>query len=230
MPKLSYHPDFDGVIPAKYSVNFNRLFAIYSAFLFRRRFDSIYIDGTFRPGSLDRTVWYMNHHTWWDALIPSFLNSKIFHQRMWAIMDEKQLRKYPFFRKLGAFSVDRLHPRSALNALEYAVDALQQDHSSLFIFPQGKIEPEYLAQIKFETGLAWLYRSLPNVDFVPIVTTMNSRYSEKPRLFVSIGTPMRSNETDRKKLSIQFEQSTTNLLNHIREIAEQEHPLINRLL
>lgn len=230
MPKLSYHPDFDGVIPAQYSVNFNRLFAIYSANLFRRRFDSIYIDGTFRPGSLDRTVWYMNHHTWWDALIPNLLNSKVFHQDMRAIMDEEQLRKYPFFRKLGAFSVDRSHPRSALNALEYAVDALQQDHSSLYIFPQGKIEPEFIDPMKFEGGLAWLYRSLPNVDFVPIATTMNTRYSDKPRLLISIGTPLRSNETDRKKLTGLFEQSITDVLSHIRDIAEHEHPLIDRLL
>jgi 1-acyl-sn-glycerol-3-phosphate acyltransferase len=145
-------------------------------------------------------------------------------------MDEKQLRKYPFFRKLGAFSVDRSHPRNALNALEYAVDALQQDHSSLYIFPQGKIESEFINPMKFEWGLAWLYRSLPNVDFVPIATTLNTRYSEKPRLFISIGTPMRSNETDRKKLTGIFEQSTTDLLSHIRDIAEHEHPFINRLM
>ena len=230
MPNLSYHPDYEGVIPDQYSVYFNRLFSIYSTYLFKRRFDGVYIDGSFRPGSLDRTVWYMNHHTWWDALIPPMLSAKVFHQNMRAIMDENQMRKYPFFRKLGAFSVDRSHPRSALHALEYAADSLQRDQACLYIFPQGKIEAEYIQPLKFEGGLAWLYRSLPNVDFVPIATTLNTRYSEKPRLFISIGTPLRSKETDRKRLTGLFEQSTTNLLSHIREIAEHEHPLINRLL
>jgi 1-acyl-sn-glycerol-3-phosphate acyltransferase len=230
MASLKYHDEFPGVLPAAVSKSFNRLFKPYAMWLYRRRFDAVYYKGDYRPGSLDSTVWYMNHYSWWDALTPFLLNELIHRQNLRAIMDEVQVRNYPFFRKLGAFSVDRTNPRKAVQSLRYAADCLTHDRTGLYIFPQGAIRPEMERPIKFESGLAWLYQSCPSIDFVPIVTTMNTRYSDRPRLFIRSGIPIKKSTNDRDQLTNVLSQALEALMDDLHITAEEEHPLWNRLL
>ncbi len=227
---MKYHPDFPGVIPMAESLMFKRLFRPYAMWLFRRRFDAVYFKGEYRPGSLDSTVWYMNHYTWWDALIPFLLNELLHKQNLLAIMDEVQVRKYPFFRKLGAFSVDRSNPRKAVQSLKYAADCLTQEQMGLYIFPQGAIRPEMERPIKFESGLAWLYQSCPSIDFVPIATTMNTRFSDKPRLYIRSGIPIKKSTNNRDQLTEALCSGLAELMDDLHRTAEEEHPLWQRLV
>lgn len=217
-------------LPAAESDLFRRVFRPYAMWLFRRRFDAVYYEGGYRPGSLDRTVWYLNHHSWWDALTPFLLNEKLFHQNVRAVMDATQLRKYPFFRRLGAFSVNRSNPRAAMQSLQYAADSMQREKSGLYIFPQGKIEDECVDPIRFEKGLAWLYQALPKVDFVPVATTMNTRFSDRPRLFVAVGQPVRTSSTDRNEISGLLEAALLEQLARARESSRDENGLPHRLI
>lgn len=230
MAQLNYHPSYPGVIPVSGSRLFKRLFKPYAMGLFHRRFDAVYYKGDYRPSSLDSTVWYMNHYTWWDALIPFLLNEKLHKQNIRAIMDEVQVRKHPFFRKLGAFSIDRSNPRNAVNALRYAADSLTQERVGLYIFPQGAIRPELERPIQFESGLAWLYQSCPSVDFVPAVSTMNTRYSDRPRLYIRSGSPMKRSSADRDQLTVALRDGLHDLMDELHTVAEEEHPLWHRLI
>jgi len=230
MAKLKYHLEFPGVIPSSESTLFNRLFKPYAMWLYRRRFDAVYYKGEYRPGSLDSTVWYLNHYSWWDALTPFLLNEKLYKQNLRAIMDEVQVRKYPFFNKLGAFSVDRSNPRKAVQSLKYAADCLTQERIGLYIFPQGSIRPEMERPIKFESGLAWLYQSCPSIDFVPVVTTMNTRYSDRPRLYIRSGTPIKKSTDDRGRITEALNQGMEALMIDLHRVAEEEHPLWQRLI
>ncbi len=230
MAKLNYHSSFPGVIPASESPVFRRLFRPYAFWLFRRRFDAVYYKGDYRPGSLDSTVWYMNHYTWWDALTPFLMNELLHKQNIRAVMDEVQLRKYPFFSKLGAFSVDRTNPRKAVQSLGYAAECLTHERIGLYIFPQGSIRPEMERPIHFESGLAWLYQSCPSIDFVPVVTTMNTRYSDRPRLYIRSGSPVKRSGGDRDQLTAALRDSMHQLMDDLHVTAEEQHPLWQRLL
>ncbi len=230
MPQLSYHPDFPGVIAESESKWFKTIFRPYAMWLFRRRFDAVYYKGNYRPGSLDSTVWYMNHYSWWDALTPFLLNESLHKQYLRAMMDEVQIRKYPFFRKLGAFSVNRTNSRHAVQSLHYAADMLTAERMALYIFPQGAIRPEMERPIQFESGLAWLYQSCPSVDFVPVATTMNTRYSDRPRLFIHSGSPVKKSTDDRAQLSMTLSDGLTGLMDELHRTAEEEHPLWQRLV
>jgi len=230
MAKLKYHLEYPGVIPPSESAAFKRIFKPYVMWLYRRRFDAVYYKGDYRPGSLDSTVWYLNHYTWWDALTPFLLNEKLHKQNLRAIMDEVQVRKYPFFRKLGAFSVDRSNPRKAVQSLKYAADCLTNERIGMYIFPQGSIRPEMERPIKFESGLAWLYQSCPSIDFVPIVTTMNTRYSDRPRLYIRSGTPIKKSTNDRDQLTEALSQGLEALMVDLYTTAEEEFPLWQRLM
>lgn len=230
MASMNYHPDFPGVIPNIDSLLFSRMFRPYALWLYRKRFDAVYYKADYRPGSLDSTVWYLNHYTWWDALTPFLLNELLHKQHLRAMMDEVQVRKYSFFRKLGAFTVDRTNPRKAVQSLKYAADCLTHERTGLYIFPQGVIRPEFERPINFESGLAWLYQSCPAIDFVPIMTTMNTRYSEKPRLYIRSGSPIKKSTNDRYQLTLELSKGLESLMDDLYTTAEDEHPLWQRLM
>lgn len=103
---------------------FIRLFYRYVLTLYRRRFQAVWLDDTAVQPDLRATLYMGNHNAWWDALTPLLLNERVLHQRARAVMDEEQLRRYPFFRRLGVFSIDRKHPRRALASLEHAAELL----------------------------------------------------------------------------------------------------------
>ncbi|MDX1586425.1 MAG: hypothetical protein R3222_06770, partial [Balneolaceae bacterium] len=57
-------------IPARESSLFIALFSRYVRFLFWRRFSNIWIRQEYKPNSYSKTVYYLNHHSWWDGIIP----------------------------------------------------------------------------------------------------------------------------------------------------------------
>ena len=48
-----------------------------------------------------------NHASWWDALMPILISLDHFDHDAYGVMEERQLRRFGFFRKLGMFSIDR---------------------------------------------------------------------------------------------------------------------------
>ncbi|MDZ7773685.1 MAG: lysophospholipid acyltransferase family protein [Balneolaceae bacterium] len=162
--------------------------------LFRRRFDQVWLRQRYRPDSSSRTVYYLNHHSWWDGLIPLLLNEYRFGQRARAMMENRQMRRYPFFSRIGAFSVNRGNPRSALRSLRYAVESMRRPRACLFIYPEGTLTPPG-SRMDFEGGLAWLHDRLAReeleVDFVPVALHMHTLRGSRPELHLSVGDAVR---------------------------------------
>lgn len=142
-------------IPARESKLFINIFRFYTRMLFRRRFEHVWLRQEYQPGDESRTVYYLNHNSWWDGLIPFLLNEYRFGQRARALMEDKQIEQYPFFNKIGAFSINRDNTRSAITSLRYAVQSMQRKQASLFIYPEGELRP-ISGTLDFEGGLGWL--------------------------------------------------------------------------
>ena len=181
----------------KYSPVFYRIFSWYVLFLFRRRFQCVWVDKSNYLSTGTSTLFIGNHNLWWDGLIPLLLNETIFHHRGRAMMDEVQLRKHPFFRYLGTFSINRQHPRKARQSLEHAAglinNAKVNDPVGLWLYPEGKlVSPE--TPITLESGLIWLARSIDNkkAEIVPFATHIHCMRSDKPELFIKFGNPVAS--------------------------------------
>ena len=113
-------------LPEKESPVFVRVFYWYVLSLYRRRFRAVWLDDRQLLSSRRATLFIGNHNTWWDALTPLLLNERVIHKRARAMMDEEQLLQFPFFRRLGVFSINRQHPRRALASLDYAVRLLNE--------------------------------------------------------------------------------------------------------
>lgn len=206
-------------IPAKESRLFISLFRWYTRLLFQRRFKRIWLKQEYDPCPECKTLYFLNHHSWWDGLIPFLLNEFRFNQRARALMEEKQMRQYPFFRKIGAFSIDRDNRRSAITSLRYAVQSFQRPQASLFLYPEGTITPVG-SMMNFEGGLAWLYQKLPDVDFVPVAIHLHTIRHDKPELNLHVGRPVRldtglSNEACTRH----FEQLMDSMLVELRQMA-----------
>ena len=143
-------------LDAKESPLFLWVFNHWCRFLLRRRFRHTDVHVHYRPSPGARTIYFLNHHSWWDALIPIFLNQRYFGQRARGMMLEEQLRRFPFFRKVGVFSIRKGDPASALRSLRYSLESLSKPGNGMYIFPEGEICSFRVDGWAFEPGLAWL--------------------------------------------------------------------------
>lgn len=210
----------DAFIPARESRLFIRLFRVYVRWLFWRRFDEVWLHQRYRPGRASRTVYYLNHHSWWDGLIPLLLNEYRFGQRARAMMEDRQMRRYPFFSRIGAFSVNRSDPRSAVRSLRYAVESMRRPRACLFIYPEGTLTPPGRS-MDFEGGLSWLYGRLARedleVDFVPVAIHMHTLRGSRPELHLDVGEAVRPDLTgDAEAAGAAFEKALDRLLEELR--------------
>lgn len=105
-------------------------------------------------------------------------------------MEDKQLDRYPFFRRLGVFSIDLSSARSSMQSLRYAIRSMDRPNAALYIYPQGKIEPFSVSNLDFKKGIGWLAKKLPNADIVPIGIYIHTKESDKPRLEITIGSAL----------------------------------------
>lgn len=177
-------------IPARENRLFIKVFDLYCRTLFWRRFDEVSINCNYRPGESQKTIYYLNHNSWWDGLIPFLLNQKLFQQNARGMMEDTQLSRYSFFSRLGVFSINLRSARSSMQSLRYAIRSMERPHAALYIYPQGKIVPFSTTDLQFKKGIGWLAKKIPEADLVPVGIHIHTRESDKPRLEINVGEPV----------------------------------------
>ena len=95
--------------------------------------------------------------------------------------------RYPFFRRLGAFSIDTENPGRNFRALRYAIRSMNRPRSSLYIFPEGGLVPFSTDLPVFKPGIYWLSQYLEGVDFVPVGIYVHMLRGDRPELHVRVG-------------------------------------------
>lgn len=207
-------------IPANESAFYIRFFSLYTKWKLKRTFEQVWVKQDYIPQGKSKTVYFLNHNSWWDGLIPLYLNEFFFNQNARAIMEEKQMRKHSFFSKIGAFSIELGNPRSSVSSLRYALSSLNRDKACLFIYPEGRITPPSEATPIFKDGLSWLYKKSRDIDFVPVGIYMHSFRSAKPELYISIGNSVvHDNELNNKELNELLQNDLEQLLGKMRATA-----------
>lgn len=128
-----------------------RLYHFIESMILPRRFKELKIHGIPRlPGH--SILLLQNHFSWWDGFFGSYLCYEYFHKHYHVMVQEDQLRKFPFFRYKGAFSI-RKNSREALESIAYAADLLNQPDHLVLMFPQGKLQSMHVTKIAFEKGV-----------------------------------------------------------------------------
>ena len=134
-------------------------------------------------------------------------------------MEYRQMRAYPFFKLLGAFS-SMPHNRShTLASLRYAVKSMKREKASLYVYPQGKIVPSG-TEMDFKRGIGWLQKQLPDVDFVPIGISIHTIRHNKPELHLWVGKPVHPSSVENiSERSAEMEKAMEDILMQLRETA-----------
>lgn len=188
------------MLKPKKSPLFESIFSGYSKNLLRRKFNSLNVSGL-RELSEAAAHWPLlvcvNHSSWWDGIVAFFISRKL-NLDSYVMMEEKQLRRYILFRRLGAFSVVRENPRKAYESVKFAAKLLNEGSKAVWVFPQGEILPNETRPFEF-------YRGIEKIDELCArysVVTVSMRYEflmeAKPDVFVRI--LVRNPEQDGKTL------------------------------
>lgn len=208
---------------------FEFLFSFYNRNLIKRRFHSLQIDNLKEISERQARVpliIYANHSSWWDGLT-AFEISRNCHLSSFIMMEERQLKKLFFFRKLGAFSVIRENPRDALKSINYAAELLKKDfRRTLWIFPQGEILPFESRPVRFYNGISRIIEITGAVEILPVALKYEFLGNFKPQIFVKIGklqTPEINSKFQSKNYTEYLTAEMTGLLDALKnEIARGE--------
>ena len=116
------------------------------------------------------------------------------------MVQEDQLRKFPFFRYKGAFSVKK-NSREALESLSYAAELLNEPDNLVLMFPQGKLQSMHVPDIAFEQGVFRLLQQIQNpCQVIYCATVIEFLESFKPSVHLHLLDCGVASELDQKKL------------------------------
>ncbi|WP_197057410.1 lysophospholipid acyltransferase family protein [Pontibacillus halophilus] len=165
---------------------FEWVFHKFNSFFLKRHFQHIYVTGE-PPLSRARSLFLVNHSTWWDPLVIFLLNRTCIRSDAYAMMSEEGVQSFPFFRRLGAFSVNQASRRDILASLHYAEERLQHEQA-VWMFPQGEEQALEIRPLRFQNGASYVMDKVSNGTVVPIALYYTFQGTRKPNVYISIGT------------------------------------------
>ncbi|WP_433922042.1 lysophospholipid acyltransferase family protein [Paenibacillus taichungensis] len=187
------------MIRAVKSKPFNRIFSLYNHYyLLRRRFRSFTLSGSLDPllpntGSPmepdQPVIYFMNHSSWWDGLLLYHASQQTSRGDHYVMMEEEQLRQYAFFRKLGAYSINKEDASGIRTSLQYTTELLHSG-KRVWIFPQGEILHQDARPIEFRPGIGLLLRRSPRAIAVPVTLCHGMVQHDLPEVSMQVGTPL----------------------------------------
>ena len=216
------------MIKAQHNWSADKIFRIYIFRMLKKHFASVTLFGKLPESDpLLPTLLIPNHNTWWDGFFVYFLNETVAKQKIYLMMLEEQLKKYPFFSQVGAYGIEPANPKGALTSLKYTLELLEQPttpKSMVCIFPQGELQPWNPCTLKFKPGIEWLIRKLKNpVNLIPLAIRTEFLEDQLPELFFMTGENQVIDHTTFKGLNW-LEQTSKNLLLDIQKaITEKQN-------
>ena len=187
------------MIEARKSRRFNEIFYRYNKYyLLRRHLHELTMHG--HPDFIykDRPVLYiMNHCSWWDGMIVYHAWQTASRGDHYIMMDEKQMKSFRFFRKLGAFSIDKTKPREIVRSLEYTAK-LMAEGKRVWLFPQGDFRHLEQRPLGFQSGIGRLLSAVPGAIVVP-VTVYYTLTHQRPQASIWFGAAVEDNWVGRER-------------------------------
>ncbi len=207
-------------------------FTWYSRRYVRRHFHSLRVSLTGLPPEARGLplVIYLNHASWWDALVCLVLKDEFFGDRTaFAPIDAAMLERYRMFGKLGFFGVQQHTRRGAIQFLRTAEAVLQSPQNILAITPQSRFVDARERPIRFAAGLGHLATRVQRALFVPIAAEYVFWEERLPEILVRFGEPVevqggRNAASDPQYFTTLFEQKLTATQNALAADAQRRNP------
>ncbi|MCX6966987.1 MAG: lysophospholipid acyltransferase family protein [Verrucomicrobia bacterium] len=173
-----------------------RLFVWEVRRVMRRRFYGVYLRGL---GQLERAaasprplVICTNHSNWWDGFAAALTIPLFSGRRLYLAQSEELLRLYRPLRWLGAFGLD-IHG-SPVAGVRYALGLLGEPRNAIWIFPQGRLLPQW-APLEVKPGALWLARQ-SGALVLPVAFRYEWMVESRPSLFIHCGEALEPDASD----------------------------------
>ena len=170
----------------------------YCPYALRKHFHALRAYGHWLPPAPNSppppTLYLANHLSFWDGIAINYALLFDRHHTTFRVMvDEEQVRAHPFFRRIGAFSVDRKSPRDALRACAHAASLLNSGHPVL-LFPQGSIRPLH-EPLHLERGFTYILDRAPTASVVILTLAYEFWEDQRPELLLHASPPLPGQST-----------------------------------
>lgn len=129
-----------------------------------------------------------NHVAWWDSFV-CLLIDRALGTEGYALMEEANLRRLPFFSWVGAIPLDPARPA---RGLRLGGRLLDRPGRAVWVFAQGEQRPAHLRPLGFAGGVELLARLAPDAALVPVALQYAFLESQRPAAFASLGPPVSS--------------------------------------
>jgi len=174
------------VIAARKGGPLGSLWAAYANRKFRRAFHGLWARGDLPDARQGSLLVYANHANFWDGFVACALSGAV-GWSAYCLMEERQLVRYRFLRRMGAFSIRRGEARSALETIRYMLALLKIPGNAVFVFPQGKMSP-FGGPLVLEPGVELLARR-SGARCLPLAIRYEFLEHEHPEVLVDCGEP-----------------------------------------
>ncbi len=151
----------------------------------RSSFRAVWLRGE-RPLPTQPTLFYANHSSFWDGFLAHQLFLALGFDG-YCVMEEKNLRRYPFLARLGAFSVVRGEGASALASVRHAREIFARPCAAVMLFPEGELKP-FGPLRPLSRGIE-LFARAGAAMLVPVAMRLLFLESEKPDALIELGAP-----------------------------------------
>lgn len=153
-----------------------------------------------------------NHHSWWDGFVALILHRRENDKRPFSIMmSDRELMRFPYFRMLGAFSVDASSVRAARESIVYAAEEARAG-AGVWLLPDGILRPPQ-TPLAFTAGFVHAARRA-DVPILPMAMRFVFLGRRQPEILVAIGELVDAHRLDAQLVA---QRSVESLLQQIDE-------------
>jgi 1-acyl-sn-glycerol-3-phosphate acyltransferase len=183
------------VLEASHKIWAEFLFERYLKHLFNRHFTTFNLFGIVPQVPKDVPILILpNHNSWWDGFFVHNLNKRFFQRRLYVMMLEEQLRKYPFFRYVGAYGIIPDNPHDIRKSINYTVNIIEKpppEGAALCMFPQGELVSWYQNPLNYQRGIEVIIRRTKQpLILLPLMSRIEYLNEQYPHVFFLFGTPI----------------------------------------
>ncbi|UOY92101.1 lysophospholipid acyltransferase family protein [Ectobacillus sp. JY-23] len=212
------------MIPAAKQPWFQSIFQSITRRLLEKHFHSIFISKHSLKSPPSHALFILNHSSWWDGLVSFYLDRLLFGKSGYFMMHESGMKRYPYFRYLGAFSINRDNPKDILRSLQYGASCLSKAEN-VWMFPQGDERHLEIRPLGFMPGFLYIAEKQPHAPIVPICYYYSFGHHQKPELYISLGEPLNYSNImgiTRAEKAAEIEKICTKQLDELKKLVVSE--------
>lgn len=132
-----------------------------------------------------------NHSAWWDSLLAIALVTGELKLDGYALMEARNLRRFPFLGRVGGFGIERGVPDDGARAITYGGALLDRPGRVVWVFPEGREMPFHRRPLVFKRGAAAMLEQAasPAARCVPVSVAYVFGAEERPTVWMTFGAP-----------------------------------------